>query len=228
MIRLQTIGAVGAALLVALPLGALCAALPASGSPPAGSKGAEKRARRALSETFPKTKNLLVWLKETDPEAHARLLTLSRGLIESRESEALEFARANHPELLEVISQLRGRHPAAYTAAVADLSSSALRLARTRDRDPEAYDSALQAWVLRSRARLLAARRLVEPPGQEANEGDELKMLTEAENHELRGIERQIWNHERKIERLRARLAEDPHSAAERRLGQIERKMRKN
>lgn len=243
--------------LMALPIAAYCGALPSEGQdgkgnaaakvggkPDAekkgGSKGvrskkgnakaaafAEKKARRILTDAFPKSKGLLAWMKTADPETHEKLLELSRAIVEEHEDEALAFAQTHHPELLELMSQLRQRKPKAYREAVANLAASSLKLRQTQVRDPEAYDSELQAWVLRSKARLVAARRLVEPPDQAPPSGDELRMLIEAEQQDRLSIERQIKNHERKIEKLRARFAEDPRASAERRLGQLVRKMRK-
>lgn len=243
--------------LMALPIAAYCGALPAEGQDEkgkaaakngvksdtpkkGGSKGArskkggpksaaaaEKKARRILTDAFPKSKGLLAWMKTADPETHERLLGLSRAIVEEHEDEALAFAQTHHPELLELMSQLRQRKPKSYREAVANLAASSLKLRQTQERDPEEYDSELRAWVLRSKARLAAARRLVEPSDQAPSSGGELQMLIEAEQQDRLSIERQIKNHERKIEKLRARLAEDPRAAAERRLGQLVRKMRK-
>lgn len=96
----------------------------------------------------------------SDPGAGARDVPPPRpiALTEAREAAALTFARMHHPELAGLLEHLKKSRPAAYTRAVRQLYQTSERLARTKERSPERYESALRQWQLESRIRLLAAR----------------------------------------------------------------------
>jgi hypothetical protein len=79
-------------------------------------------------------------------------------LTSEREEAALAFIRAHHPELLEVLDQLKAGSPKRYKAVVLDLFRSSERLRAMREMDPNRYELALKAWKVRSRIHLLAAR----------------------------------------------------------------------
>jgi hypothetical protein len=79
-------------------------------------------------------------------------------LTSEREEAALAFIRAHHPELLEVLDQLKAGSPRRYKAVVLDLFRSSERLRAMREMDPNRYELALKAWKVRSRIHLLAAR----------------------------------------------------------------------
>lgn len=76
----------------------------------------------------------------------------------AREAGALEFAKANHPELAALLDQLRSSNPKAFANAVAELIKAQERLARVQERTPDRYESELALWKLDSRIRLLAAQ----------------------------------------------------------------------
>lgn len=76
----------------------------------------------------------------------------------AREAAAMTFARMHHPELADLLSRLKKRKTDEYNRAIAELFQTSERLARTRDRAPDRYEIALEAWKLDSRIRLLAAR----------------------------------------------------------------------
>ncbi|MBI3465636.1 MAG: hypothetical protein HY000_21675 [Planctomycetes bacterium] len=80
-----------------------------------------------------------------------------------REAAALTFISLHHPEMAELLRQLKGTSPAEYKREIRVLFRSSESLAELKDKDPELYDLELQAWVLDSRIRLLAARLSMTP-----------------------------------------------------------------
>jgi len=76
----------------------------------------------------------------------------------AREAAALQFARDHHPELADLLPQLKASNKREYMAALRELARTSERLARVRDRSAERYEVELQAWQLDSQIRLLAAR----------------------------------------------------------------------
>jgi hypothetical protein len=76
----------------------------------------------------------------------------------ARAATALEFAKANHPELAALLEQLHSSNPMAFKNAVDDLIRAHERLARVQERSPDRYESELALWRLDSRIRLLAAQ----------------------------------------------------------------------
>ncbi len=75
-----------------------------------------------------------------------------------RQAAALKFAELHHPELYELLQNLKqGRRPE-YQEAVRQLYNDSERLARLKERMPARYPLALAEWQLDSRLRLLVAR----------------------------------------------------------------------
>lgn len=75
-----------------------------------------------------------------------------------REAAALTFIGLHHPEMAELLRQLKGTNPAEYKREIRVLFRSSETLADLHDSDPELYELELKAWILDSRIRLLAAR----------------------------------------------------------------------
>lgn len=82
-----------------------------------------------------------------------------------REAAALTFARRHHPELAELLGQLREMNPQGYESAMTELFRTSERLAKLQSRQPERYASELEIWQLDSRIRLLVARSAGDPQG---------------------------------------------------------------
>jgi hypothetical protein len=87
-------------------------------------------------------------------------------LDEAREAAVLEFVRENHPELAELLEQLKAMKPEQYARAIAELSQVNKTLANLKRNDDGRYPLALEAWKARSRAELLTAQ-LAGTPGPE-------------------------------------------------------------
>lgn len=75
-----------------------------------------------------------------------------------REAAALMFVQINHPELSAVLEQLKADKPGEYDKAIRELFKTCEQLNRTQDSDPRKYALDLDAWKIKSRIQLLAAR----------------------------------------------------------------------
>ena len=75
-----------------------------------------------------------------------------------REAAALSFVRRHHPELGELLAQLKSGNRNEYRRAINELFVASERLAASQERDPVRYEFDLRIWKIDSRIRLLAAR----------------------------------------------------------------------
>jgi hypothetical protein len=75
-----------------------------------------------------------------------------------REAAALDFVRIHHPELVNLLEQLKSKDRRQYEVVVRDLFRTSERLAAMQQNDLPRYEIALQAWKLKSRIQVLAAR----------------------------------------------------------------------
>lgn len=80
------------------------------------------------------------------------------GFTPEREAAALSFVRQHHPELGDLLAQLKPGNRREYQRAINELFFASEKLTQTQERDPLKYDLDLQAWKIDSRIRLLAAR----------------------------------------------------------------------
>ena len=92
-----------------------------------------------------------------------------------REAAALSFVRQHHPELADLLAQLKAGNRKEYQRVVHELFRTSERLAASRERDPVKYELELSDWKLDSRIRLLAARMMMSDSLAESQE--ELKQL---------------------------------------------------
>jgi hypothetical protein len=79
-------------------------------------------------------------------------------LTPEREDAALDFVRSHHPELVNLLEQLKSKDRRQYDMVVRDLFRTSERLAVMQQNDRPRYEIALQAWKLKSRIQVLAAR----------------------------------------------------------------------
>jgi hypothetical protein len=132
----------------------------------------------------------------------ATLLVLPSGLVRiaraaeerrpDREAAALEFVRANHPELADLLDQLKAMKPEEYDRAINELWQVSRTLANFQKNEQRRYEPALDVWKSRSRAQLLAAQFVDAPsPALEARLREALKTQVEAELHQQK-VEREI------------------------------------
>jgi hypothetical protein len=75
-----------------------------------------------------------------------------------REAAALALVRENHPELAELLEQLKAMKPDQYERAINELWQVSRTLANLKKNESRRYSPALDVWKARSRAELLAAQ----------------------------------------------------------------------
>lgn len=75
-----------------------------------------------------------------------------------REAAAKAFVQLHHPELSELLIQLKESSTKEYERAIRDLFRTSERLAQIQERDPAAYELELKLWKVRSRAQLISAK----------------------------------------------------------------------
>jgi TolA-binding protein len=74
------------------------------------------------------------------------------------ETVALAFVRENHPELAELLQELKPMKPAEYERAVRELAVVSRNLAAIKARNPQGYELGLNVWKAKSRVELLTAK----------------------------------------------------------------------
>lgn len=80
------------------------------------------------------------------------------GFTREREAAALLFVRTHHPELADLLDQLKKHDKFEYQQAIRDLFRQSERLAQIQERNPHKYELELEAWKLNSRIQVLVAR----------------------------------------------------------------------
>jgi hypothetical protein len=80
------------------------------------------------------------------------------GFTLEREAAALSFVEQHHPELGDLLTQLKNSSKRGYQQAINELFRASERLATSKERDPVRHELELRVWKLDSRIRLLAAR----------------------------------------------------------------------
>ncbi|MEQ9411114.1 MAG: hypothetical protein RIK87_25605 [Fuerstiella sp.] len=83
---------------------------------------------------------------------------LSGKLTSDQEDRALEFAKANHPELAELLTRLRAESPTGFARGIREVHLASQRLERFRDKHPARFEAELKSWKMDSEIRLLAAK----------------------------------------------------------------------
>jgi hypothetical protein len=113
------------------------------------------------------------------------------------ETAAISFVSLHHPELAELINQLKGTNSDQYQQAIRDLSRTAATLANTQKNDPTRYELDLKLWQMNSHIQVIAAR-LAMAPTPELKESLKSKLLEQ--------IDLRLEIHRLDRERVEARL----------------------
>jgi hypothetical protein len=139
--------------------------------------------------------------------------------VDPAEANVLEFVREHHPELRELLSQLKASRPREYEKAVRDLSRVRDRLFAMSKTNDERYAVELANWKTETRIQLLAAKLHM---GENA---ELLQQLRQALSEQV-DLRRQLLQFDRaaaeeRLQRLDAqiqRLDQDRSQAIERQL----------
>jgi hypothetical protein len=100
--------------------------------------------------------------KPTDSEMPADSEMPPKGLTPDQQQLALEFAKAQHPELAELLEKLKESKPKEFGRALQDLYRAQQRLSRMSEKTPERFALEISLWKVQSRIRLLAAQMVME------------------------------------------------------------------
>jgi hypothetical protein len=136
-----------------------------------------------------------------------------------REAAVMAFVKQHHPELSELLIQLKEGNAQQYEQAVRELFRASERLAQVQERDPQQYELDLKLWQAQSRVQLLSAR-------VKMSDSRELRMQLRAalqEQHEsrlavLRSERDRLQARMEDIDQQLQRLEEGRQQAIERRI----------
>lgn len=139
-----------------------------------------------------------------------------------REAAALTFARLHHPELAELLAQLKTMDAARYQAAVQELFKTSEQLARIQARSPDRYAIELDLWKIDSRIRLAVARSTMVDPDELR---DEIKQLLLKRNElrirQLEGERARLLGRVEKLDASIEKLRSSGDATAERELQRL-------
>lgn len=179
-------------------------------------------ALRNLAEATPRTRQFIQSLAQSAPDLHRRLVAHAQSRFSVSEASAMEFVRAQHPELARVIDRLRTmRNQRPFRAALRELRRDIARIAVLRARSPAAYEAAVQDWKLRSRIRLAAAHAAA---GTD-NRDDLTALVRESMQRRRASLEDRAARLREQLRRIEERLAEDPAAAESRELEALEQRI---
>jgi hypothetical protein len=150
---MRTIIPLSLALLLAAPLLLLAQENP-EGKRAAKKEAAKKKEeakREAARPGEKKSSDSKSETKKPDPEIIA--------ISPEREAAVHAFVEENHPELADVLKQLKGdKNLKQYQKAIRELAAVNDKLASIRKSDQDRYNLELRAWKLKSRIQLLSAK----------------------------------------------------------------------
>lgn len=127
------------------------------------------------------------------------------GMTKAREAAALAFVREHHPELEQLLIQLKESQPKQYEQAVRDLFRTSERLATFHERDPPRHNLELKAWQAKSRVQLLSATLLMTPRDKQLRTKLKQLLLDEAKvRRELLKLEQNRV--QRRLEKIEAQI----------------------
>lgn len=181
---------------LALSLGVAVAADPGSDKPAKDSK--ESTDKTASDKSFKENKPADKSKpgsngKEGNKDKEATRGKLAGNMTPEREAAVMTFVERNHPQLRDLLTQLKMSQPKEYERALRELFRVTERLATIQEKDPKQHALELQAWTLQSRNQLIAARlrmaRDKRKPGESSDDmpPSELQHREELEA-ELEGI----------------------------------------
>lgn len=143
---------------------------------------------------------------------------------EAAEKVALDFARAQHPELADLLDALRRSNQRAYQAALRDVSRDAERLNKLAERDADRQQLSLRVWKLDSRIRLEIARLSM---SSDVEVESRLRpMIEKRQAARLALLEFEHQRQKERLDKLSEQLAAARRSSADRVAAEIDRLQR--
>lgn len=133
--------------------------------------------------------------------------------IAARNEVLYQFVDEHHPSLRRLLKLLERKHPDQFRKAIRTLSKQYDRLAKTREKDPERYEIALELWKIRSRIEYVSAQLTVE--NTEEIEQSLRKLLSREWDHVVQMRELEIRRSEARLAKLNKELTEQKQSQQE-------------
>ncbi|MDZ7616440.1 MAG: hypothetical protein U1E05_05505, partial [Patescibacteria group bacterium] len=119
----------------------------------------------------------------------------------------MAFVRRHHPELAQLLENLKKTDVREYHRAVGALSAASQRLANVRQRSAELYERELLEWKLHSRIQLLVAQIRLKPDDESLRESLRQSLAEQLEVRKARLVEERAKLAER-LEKLDQRISE--------------------
>ena len=127
------------------------------------------------------------------------------GMTKAREAAAVAFVREHHPELEQLLIQLKESEPKQYDQAVRDLFRTSERLASILERDPPRHELELKLWQQRSRVQLLSATMTMTPQDERLRQRLKRALLDESDaRRKLLSLD--LERTTKKMERLKSQM----------------------
>lgn len=92
----------------------------------------------------------------------ARANLKQKNITADQERQAIDFARTQHPELVELLDRLEEINPEQYGRAIRELYRTSEKLRLMADRNPQRHSLEITLWKLESRIRLSLAQIVME------------------------------------------------------------------
>lgn len=134
-------------------------------------------------------------------------------LTDDEETQAINFARSQHPELADLLAGLKKNAPKEYANALLDLHRAQVRIGRLADKNPERFTLELALWKTESRIRVLAGQLAM--GGDEATEAGVKALLAERRSLKVQLVQldrtkasKQVAELDRQLETLQTNPAE--------------------
>lgn len=123
---------------------------------------------------------------EPPKTANVRRPTLVK-LTTDQEDVALKFAGEHHPDLAQLLEQLRKNSKNGFTRGIREVYGVSQRLERLRDKQPARFETELQNWKTYSNIRLLTAKWIMsQDPALQQQILDLLRQRQEAKLQAMR------------------------------------------
>ena len=172
-----------------LPVGFMAASAQASiGTSPASQKSND-RDRQSTAETTQKKPERIKEKQAPETRLVVETETEKPGADVSpavKPDLVIKFARQHHPELADLIEQLRTAGSSEFDRAIRQLASEMHRLERIKERTTQRFEMELQGWKLESQTRLLVARwAMSKDPEQEKQIRDLLRQRRQIRVNQL-------------------------------------------
>lgn len=177
-----------------LPVGFITASAQVTSSSSLSRHKSDDPDRQSTDETAQKKQERLPEKRSPEETASAKRSVDESGTDKQRADVApvvkpdlvIQFARQHHPELADLIQQLRLAGSSEFDRAIKQLATEMHRLERIKERTPQRFEMELEGWKLESKTRLLVARwAMSKDPEQEKQIRDLLRQRRQIRVNQL-------------------------------------------